>query len=204
MLLDAIPDIHMSGRARTPVQGEVPNPLNPPSGCSFHPRCPHANERCRSERPALQRRRRHRRSPATRSRKGGSDALAGSGSAAAARRGNSSARRLALADQPGLRSPSTITSAARGRAVVVAGHAHAVGAGRQHGERGRRAARPARGRGPASRPTRTPGRRRPQAPRGVVAQRAGHDAPSRPRTSPGASGRSSRHRRCRSSSRRPA
>jgi peptide/nickel transport system ATP-binding protein len=51
MLLDAIPDIHMSGRARNPVQGEVPNPLNPPSGCSFHPRCPHANERCRTERP---------------------------------------------------------------------------------------------------------------------------------------------------------
>ena len=55
MLLDAIPDIHMSGRSRTPVQGEVPNPLNPPSGCSFHPRCPHANERCKGERPALQR-----------------------------------------------------------------------------------------------------------------------------------------------------
>ncbi len=53
MLLDAIPDIHMSGRARTPVQGEVPNPLAPPSGCTFHPRCPHANERCRVERPAL-------------------------------------------------------------------------------------------------------------------------------------------------------
>ena len=53
MLLDAIPDIHMSGRARTPVQGEVPNPLKPPSGCSFHPRCPHANERCKKERPAL-------------------------------------------------------------------------------------------------------------------------------------------------------
>ena len=53
MLLDAIPDIHMSGRARTPVKGEVPNPLNPPSGCSFHPRCPLANERCKSERPAL-------------------------------------------------------------------------------------------------------------------------------------------------------
>ena len=31
MLLDAIPDIHMSGRARTPVQGEVPNPLDPPT-----------------------------------------------------------------------------------------------------------------------------------------------------------------------------
>jgi peptide/nickel transport system ATP-binding protein len=53
MLLDAIPDIHMSGRARTPVQGEVPNPLQPPAGCAFHPRCPHANARCSSERPAL-------------------------------------------------------------------------------------------------------------------------------------------------------
>ncbi len=52
MLLDAIPDIHMSGRARTPVQGEVPNPLSPPSGCSFHPRCPHADARCAAERPA--------------------------------------------------------------------------------------------------------------------------------------------------------
>ncbi len=53
MLLDAIPDIHMSGRSRTPVQGEVPNPLNPPTGCAFHPRCPHANTRCAAERPAL-------------------------------------------------------------------------------------------------------------------------------------------------------
>ncbi|MFZ2652730.1 MAG: oligopeptide/dipeptide ABC transporter ATP-binding protein [Burkholderiaceae bacterium] len=55
MLLDAIPDIHMSGRSRTPVQGEVPNPLNPPTGCSFHPRCPYANARCKVERPALRR-----------------------------------------------------------------------------------------------------------------------------------------------------
>jgi len=53
MLLDAIPDLQMSGKARTPVAGEVPNPLNPPTGCAFHPRCPHANERCRSERPAV-------------------------------------------------------------------------------------------------------------------------------------------------------
>jgi peptide/nickel transport system ATP-binding protein len=53
MLLDAIPDIHMTGRSRTPVQGEVPNPLNPPAGCAFHPRCPHANARCSAERPAL-------------------------------------------------------------------------------------------------------------------------------------------------------
>jgi peptide/nickel transport system ATP-binding protein len=55
MLLDAIPDIQMSGRSRIPVQGEVPNPLSPPSGCSFHPRCPHANARCKTERPALKR-----------------------------------------------------------------------------------------------------------------------------------------------------
>jgi peptide/nickel transport system ATP-binding protein len=53
MLLDAIPDIHMSGSSRTPVQGEVPNPLNPPAGCAFHPRCPHANSRCSAERPVL-------------------------------------------------------------------------------------------------------------------------------------------------------
>jgi len=53
LLLDAIPDIHMSGSARTPVQGEVPNPLQPPSGCAFHPRCPHANARCAEERPAM-------------------------------------------------------------------------------------------------------------------------------------------------------
>ncbi len=54
MLLDAIPKMHATGQARTPVQGEVPNPLNPPSGCAFNPRCPQANERCRVERPALQ------------------------------------------------------------------------------------------------------------------------------------------------------
>ncbi|MDF1483739.1 ATP-binding cassette domain-containing protein [Ramlibacter sp. H39-3-26] len=56
MLLDAIPALHDTGRARTPVQGEVPNPLAPPAGCAFHPRCPHANDRCRAERPVLLRR----------------------------------------------------------------------------------------------------------------------------------------------------
>ncbi len=55
MLLDAIPEMHATGRARTPVNGEVPNPLNPPSGCAFHPRCPHANDRCKTERPNLNR-----------------------------------------------------------------------------------------------------------------------------------------------------
>ncbi len=53
MLLDAVPDLEMTGRQRTPVAGEVPNPLSPPGGCAFHPRCPHANERCMRERPAL-------------------------------------------------------------------------------------------------------------------------------------------------------
>jgi peptide/nickel transport system ATP-binding protein len=53
MLLDAIPKMHDTGRARTPVQGEVPNPLNPPTGCAFHPRCPFANARCKTERPLL-------------------------------------------------------------------------------------------------------------------------------------------------------
>jgi peptide/nickel transport system ATP-binding protein len=53
MLLDAIPDLEMTGRARTPVGGEVPNPLAPPSGCTFHPRCPRANDRCRREAPVL-------------------------------------------------------------------------------------------------------------------------------------------------------
>jgi peptide/nickel transport system ATP-binding protein len=53
MLLDALPDLDMTGRPRKQVEGEIPNPINPPKGCTFHPRCPHANPRCRSELPAL-------------------------------------------------------------------------------------------------------------------------------------------------------
>ena len=53
MLLDAVPDLEMSGRPRTPVTGEIANPIDPPPGCAFHPRCPLANERCRQEAPAL-------------------------------------------------------------------------------------------------------------------------------------------------------
>ena len=53
MLLDAIPQLKKTGHSRTPVQGEVPNPIHPPSGCSFHPRCPLARERCKTERPSL-------------------------------------------------------------------------------------------------------------------------------------------------------
>jgi oligopeptide/dipeptide ABC transporter ATP-binding protein len=51
MLLDAVPDLALSGRRRTPVTGEIPNPINPPSGCAFHPRCPLAIDRCRTETP---------------------------------------------------------------------------------------------------------------------------------------------------------
>ena len=53
MLLDAVPDIGMTGRGRIPVKGEIPNPINPPTGCTFNPRCPFANERCRREEPPL-------------------------------------------------------------------------------------------------------------------------------------------------------
>ena len=53
MLLAAVPDLRDRDRERAPVLGEVPDPLAPPPGCAFHPRCPHANERCRVERPAL-------------------------------------------------------------------------------------------------------------------------------------------------------
>jgi peptide/nickel transport system ATP-binding protein len=53
MLLDAVPDLEMTGESRVAVAGEVPNPLDPPPGCPFHPRCPHASERCRRELPQL-------------------------------------------------------------------------------------------------------------------------------------------------------
>ncbi len=53
MLLDALPDLDMTGRARKPVVGEIPSPIDPPKGCPFHPRCPHAYPRCRTELPKL-------------------------------------------------------------------------------------------------------------------------------------------------------
>jgi peptide/nickel transport system ATP-binding protein len=53
MLLGAVPDLAMSGRQRIPVKGEIPNPINPPAGCSFNPRCPLAFDLCRRETPRL-------------------------------------------------------------------------------------------------------------------------------------------------------
>jgi peptide/nickel transport system ATP-binding protein len=53
MLLGAVPDLAMSGRQRIPIKGEIPNPINPPSGCAFHPRCPLVFDPCRKLTPAL-------------------------------------------------------------------------------------------------------------------------------------------------------
>jgi len=53
MLLDAVPDLAMVGKAREGVKGEIPNPISPPSGCTFHPRCPLVFERCRIENPPV-------------------------------------------------------------------------------------------------------------------------------------------------------
>ena len=53
MLMDAIPDMEMMGQKRTPVGGEIPNPMDLPDGCTFHPRCPLAIPRCKIERPEL-------------------------------------------------------------------------------------------------------------------------------------------------------
>lgn len=53
-LLSAIPvpDIHAK-KEEIILEGEVPSPLNPPKGCLFSTRCPHATERCRREAPEL-------------------------------------------------------------------------------------------------------------------------------------------------------
>jgi len=61
LLLDALPDMTRTGRTRSPVGravgsqmgGDVPNPIDPPSGCPFHPRCPWADARCSCEKPRV-------------------------------------------------------------------------------------------------------------------------------------------------------
>ena len=54
-LLDAIPkaDPHLRGDHKKLLEGEIPSPVNLPSGCRFHTRCPYADDRCRTEQPAL-------------------------------------------------------------------------------------------------------------------------------------------------------
>ena len=53
LLLAALPQLDTRGRDKPAITGEIPSPLNPPSGCHFHPRCPHAMPRCSVEVPAL-------------------------------------------------------------------------------------------------------------------------------------------------------
>lgn len=54
-LLSAIPVADVTKKKkRIPLQGDVPSPANPPSGCTFHPRCPECTEKCRLEKPALE------------------------------------------------------------------------------------------------------------------------------------------------------
>ena len=53
-LLAEVPRIESRRRRFEPVRGEIPSPLEPPKGCHFHPRCPHAMKRCAEEVPVLQ------------------------------------------------------------------------------------------------------------------------------------------------------
>ncbi|MEM8657364.1 MAG: oligopeptide/dipeptide ABC transporter ATP-binding protein [Pseudomonadota bacterium] len=53
MLFEAAPRIDAFGREVDPPKGEIPDPINPPTGCAFHPRCPMAIDRCSVERPEM-------------------------------------------------------------------------------------------------------------------------------------------------------
>jgi oligopeptide/dipeptide ABC transporter ATP-binding protein len=52
-LLSAIPRLGEKRQQRTVLEGELPDPANPPSGCAFHARCPQAMEICNSKRPEM-------------------------------------------------------------------------------------------------------------------------------------------------------
>jgi peptide/nickel transport system ATP-binding protein len=54
LLLETIPNVANPNRNREVQSGEVPSPMKPPSGCTFHPRCPQADARCAAERPEMQ------------------------------------------------------------------------------------------------------------------------------------------------------
>jgi peptide/nickel transport system ATP-binding protein len=53
MLLHSVPDLSMTGKELSPMKGEIPSPINPPSGCAFNPRCPFVFEPCRKVAPEL-------------------------------------------------------------------------------------------------------------------------------------------------------
>jgi oligopeptide/dipeptide ABC transporter ATP-binding protein len=52
-LVREIPTFETGKKTYRAITGEIPSPMNPPKGCHFHPRCPHAHDRCRIEVPAL-------------------------------------------------------------------------------------------------------------------------------------------------------
>ena len=52
-LLAEVPTLEPKRRNHVPIRGEIPSPLDPPTGCHFHPRCPHAMARCTAEAPRL-------------------------------------------------------------------------------------------------------------------------------------------------------
>ena len=52
-LLAEVPRIEARKRRFAAIKGEIPSPLDPPPGCHFHPRCPHAMPRCSDEAPGL-------------------------------------------------------------------------------------------------------------------------------------------------------
>jgi peptide/nickel transport system ATP-binding protein len=54
-LLKEVGKVVPGKRTFVPIRGEIPSPLDPPSGCHFHPRCPQAAARCRQEAPVLRR-----------------------------------------------------------------------------------------------------------------------------------------------------
>jgi peptide/nickel transport system ATP-binding protein len=54
-LLREVPRIDTRKHAFEPIKGEIPSPLDPPSGCHFHPRCPFSTQRCREWQPKLER-----------------------------------------------------------------------------------------------------------------------------------------------------
>ena len=53
MLLAAAPQLGSFGRDVPPPKGEIPDPINPPTGCAYHPRCPLAQDICKVERPQM-------------------------------------------------------------------------------------------------------------------------------------------------------
>nr|MBL8455237.1 ATP-binding cassette domain-containing protein [Zoogloeaceae bacterium] len=52
-LLAEAPTLKVEKKRFVAIRGELPSPLNPPAGCHFHPRCPHASARCSAEAPVL-------------------------------------------------------------------------------------------------------------------------------------------------------